>query len=73
MNFSIDWITKEDLHELATMCHGSNLVSLRVSNVDDCLALLRVKTAYGIRDRKICKNGLTLAERAYLEKKGYYF
>lgn len=72
MTISIEWITKQHLHEIAKMRHGSNLISCRESS-GDCLARLRVRTPYGIRDRKIKKEGLTLAERAYLENKGYNF
>lgn len=72
MSISIDWITQEHLHEIAKMRHGSNLISCRSSS-GDCLARLRVRTPYGIRDRKICKEGLTLVERAHLENKGYNF
>lgn len=73
MSVSIDWITQQHLHEIATMRHGGALISCRSSSSDNCLARLRVRTPYGIRDRKICKEGLTLAERAYLENKGYNF
>lgn len=68
----IDWITEDHLLEVAKMRHGSDLVSLRVSS-GNCLALLRVRTPYGVRDRKIQKEGLSAGERAFLENKGYTF